>query len=61
MKLREEYEEFQMMNAKNKGDKKYERRKQEEFKALDLFRKNQNIEALKLREREEAEERQIRN
>jgi len=49
------------MNLVFKGDKKYEKRKLDEFKQLDIDRKNYKIEVLKMRERAENEERQKRN
>jgi hypothetical protein len=61
MRLGEEYEEFSNMNLYFKGDKRYEKRKLDEFKQLDVDRKNYKIEVLKMRERAENEERQKRN
>ena len=61
MRLGDEYEEFSNMNLYFRGDKRYEKRKLDEFKQLDVDRKNYKIEVLKMRERAEAEERQKRN
>ena len=44
MRIGDEYEEFANMNMYFKGDKKYEKRKLDEFKQLEVDRKNYKIE-----------------